>query len=98
MYDKRGSMSESMILDENLSARSKMLYLWLKAQEGSNRSITTTTNQISLVFGRSKQTVMRWLNELEVAGYISREYIYKPDLITGEETKEILYRTITLND
>ena len=76
--------------DKAVSANAKLLYGEITALSNQTGVCWASTSYFENLYGKGRATIQRWLTELESAGYIHREVIYR------EGTKEIEKRLISI--
>ena len=79
--------------DERLKADEKIFYTELHQLATMKGYCKISYTYFSKLYGVSRQTVIRWVNNLEKYGYIEIQIIYKDDLKTVVESRICLINT-----
>ena len=78
--------------DKNLTASAKLLYAEITSLTHKTGYCYATNEYFAELYGVNQNTVREWMSQLEKAGYINREIVYK------ENTKEVAERRIRIFD
>lgn len=78
--------------DKNLTASAKLLYAEITSLTHKTGYCYATNEYFAELYGVNQNTVREWLVQLEKAGYINREIVYK------ENTKEVSERRIRISE
>lgn len=76
--------------DKNLTASAKLLYAEITSLTHKTGYCYATNEYFAELYGVNQNTVREWMSQLEKAGYINREIVYK------ENTKEVSERRIRI--
>lgn len=76
--------------DKNLTANAKLLYAEITSLTHKTGYCYATNEYFAELYGVNQNTVREWMSQLEKAGYINREIVYK------ENTKEVAERRIRI--
>lgn len=76
--------------DKNLTASAKLLYAEITSLTHKTGYCYATNEYFAELYGVNQNTVREWMSQLEKAGYINREIVYK------ENTKEVAERRIRI--
>lgn len=83
--------------DENLSASEKICYSEITALTGKYGYCYATNGYFAKLYKVNKNTISRWIKNLEKQGYINTELVYKNNSLEIEKRK-IYIRPIFKND
>lgn len=84
-----GLLPATVRYDNNLSSMQKIMYTEITALQNAKGVCFATNQYFSKLYGVHKNTVGKWINELEKKGYIKSKLIYK------NNTKQILKRLLS---
>lgn len=78
----------SLIEDQELSDKEKLLYIWMATYANKSRQCFASNNRLARELSCSISTISRGISNLKKQGWIDVELIYKPD------SKEIKNRIV----
>lgn len=87
-----GIIPASVRYDQNLSCMQKIIFAEISALQNLNGVCFATNNYFSKIYDVHKNTVGKWINELEKKGYIKSKLIYKNN--TKQVEKRLLFLCI----